>query len=84
MKKGRDLTAGPIGRGLFWFFVPLLLSNLLQQLYTTVDSVIVGQFLGKPGLAAIDAVSSLIRLPTNFFCRYVSWCYHTYIPVFWS
>lgn len=63
----RDLTNGPIGRGLFWFFVPLLISNLLQQLYTTVDSVIVGQFLGKTGLAAIDAVSSLIRLPTNFF-----------------
>ncbi|MGI6238053.1 MAG: MATE family efflux transporter [Christensenellales bacterium] len=64
--KHQDLTEGPIFKKLMLFFLPMLAGSLFQQLYTTLDAVIVGQFAGKSGLAAIDAVYSLIKLPTNF------------------
>ena len=62
-----DLTNGPVWRQLMLFFLPILAGSLLQQLYVTVDAVIIGQFAGKAGLAAIDSVNTLLRLPTNFF-----------------
>ena len=62
-----DLTNGSIAKKIILFFLPILASSLFQQLYNTMDSIIVGQIEGKTGLAAIDAVSSLMRLPVNFF-----------------
>lgn len=62
-----DLTTGSIAKKILLFFLPILASSLFQQLYSTMDSIIVGQIEGKTGLAAIDAVSSLMRLPVNFF-----------------
>ena len=70
MKTGnqnRDLTQGVIWSELLLFFLPILAGSLFQQLYTTVDAVIVGQFAGKTGLAAIDSVYNLLKLPVNFF-----------------
>ena len=64
--KSFDLTKGVIWRAIITFCIPLLARSLFQQLYTTVDAVIIGQFAGKQGLAAIDAVYSLLKLPTNF------------------
>ena len=46
------MTEGSIGRKLFLFAMPLVLGNLLQQLYNTADSVIVGNFVGSNALAA--------------------------------
>lgn len=65
--KGLDFTEGVIWKKLVIFVIPILIGNMFQQLYMTVDAIVVGQFTGKVGLAAIDAVNSLIRLPTNFF-----------------
>lgn len=62
-----DLTRGSIVKKMVLFFLPLLLGSILQQLYTTVDAIIIGNFSGKMGLAAIDSVASLLRLPVNFF-----------------
>ena len=62
-----DLTHGTPWKQLLIFFWPMLLGSLFQQLYTTADAIIVGQFTGKAGLAAIDAVTSMLRLPVNFF-----------------
>lgn len=62
-----DLTRGTPWKQLLIFFWPMLLGSLFQQLYTTADAIIVGQFTGKAGLAAIDAVTSMLRLPVNFF-----------------
>ncbi len=39
----------------------------MQQLYSTVDAVVLGQFAGKDGLAAIDSIYNLLKLPVNFF-----------------
>lgn len=62
-----NLTEGSILKKMMLFFMPLLLGSILQQLYTTVDAIIIGNFSGKVGLAAIDSVASLLRLPVNFF-----------------
>ena len=66
MKKEFDLTKGNIPSALTAFIVPMILGSLIQQLYTTADAVIVGQFAGKAGLAAIDSVHTLFKFPINF------------------
>lgn len=50
-----DLTRGPVWKVIVRFALPLLVGNLLQQLYNVTDSIIVGQFLGKQALAAVSA-----------------------------
>ena len=65
MKKS-SLTEGNIGKTLLFFVLPIIAGSLIQQLYTTVDAVIVGQFTGKMGLAAIDSVYTLFKFPINF------------------
>lgn len=62
-----DLTQGIVWKQLLIFSLPILAGSLFQQLYTTVDAVIIGKFAGKEGLAAIDSVYNLLRLPVNFF-----------------
>jgi putative MATE family efflux protein len=51
----RDLTTGSVGKNILRFAMPMLLGNLFQQLYTFVDQIIVGRFLGKEALAAVGA-----------------------------
>lgn len=65
-KKTLDLTKGNIFFALLMFVLPILLGSLIQQLYITADAVIVGQFNGKSGLAAIDSVHTLFKFPLNF------------------
>ena len=65
MKKN-SLTSGNIGKALLLFVLPLIAGSLIQQLYTTVDAIIVGQFTGKVGLASIDSVHTLFKFPINF------------------
>lgn len=60
------MTEGGIAGKIFWFSVPLILGNLLQQLYNTADSVIVGNFVGSNALAAVGAGTSLINLLIAF------------------
>ena len=54
-KGNTDLTKGKVWKVIVRFALPLLIGNLLQQLYNVTDSVIVGQFLGKEALAAVSA-----------------------------
>lgn len=49
-----DLTEGSVSKGLLNFAWPFMLSNLLQTLYNMVDMVIVGQYVGSAGLAAVS------------------------------
>lgn len=62
-----DMTEGPIWRLLVVFALPLLLGNLFQQLYNTVDSIILGNFVGKEALAAVGSTTSLCNTLLNFF-----------------
>lgn len=65
-KKALDLTQGTIWKVLAAFILPIIAGSLIQQLYTTVDAVIVGRFVGKDGLAAVDSVGTLFKFPINF------------------
>ena len=60
------MTEGGIAKKIFFFSVPLILGNLLQQLYNTVDSIIVGNFLGSNALAAVGSSTSIICLLIAF------------------
>ena len=62
-----DMTEGSVLRLLLIFTLPILASGFLQQLYTTIDALILGQFAGKIGLSAIDSVYNFLKLPINFF-----------------
>lgn len=61
----RDLTQGPIRRGLILFSLPLIAGNLLQQLYNIVDTWVVGRYLGDVALAAVGSAFSLMVLLTS-------------------
>lgn len=56
----KDLTVGKESKVIFQFAMPLLLANVFQQLYQIIDSVIVGNYLGKEALGAVGASFPLI------------------------
>ena len=56
----RDLTQGSIPRGLLGFALPLILGNLLQQLYNLADTWVVGRFIGEGALAAVGSSYTLM------------------------
>lgn len=56
----KDFTTGRIGLSIFRFAVPMLIGQMFQQLYTFVDQIIVGNFLGKEALAAVGASFPII------------------------
>ena len=60
------MTEGSIWKSILLFSVPLILGNLLQQLYNTADSIIVGNFLGSNALAAVGSSGSPIYLLIGF------------------
>lgn len=61
-----DLLHGPIFKSLVIFAIPLLISNVFQQLYNTVDTMIVGNYLGDVSLAAIGSCTSIYDLLVGF------------------
>lgn len=64
---GRDLTEGPIGRGLLAFAIPLFLGQLLQQLYNVADAWVVGNFADNNAFAAVSSTGSMTFLVIGFF-----------------
>lgn len=62
-----DMTEGVIWKQLLIFFLPILMGSLFQQLYTMVDTMVVGRFVGTQALAAVDSTSSFTSLLINFF-----------------
>ena len=61
----RDLTQGSIPRGLLGFALPLILGNLLQQLYNLADTGVVGRFIGEGALAAVGSSYTLMTFLTS-------------------
>ena len=66
MKKSTVMTEGSIWKKILIFSIPLILGNLFQQLYNTVDSIIVGNYIGSEALAAVGSSGSLINLLIGF------------------
>ena len=58
-KKDTDMTEGSIPRLLITFALPLMVGNIFQQLYNTVDSIIVGNFVSKQALAAVGCTGPI-------------------------
>ena len=66
MKK--DITTGVIWQQILLFFFPILFGTFFQQLYNTVDAVLVGQFVGKEALSAVSgAPAMIVSLIIGFF-----------------
>ena len=66
-RQSTDLIYGSIAKSIFWFSIPLLIGNLFQQLYNTVDAYVVGNFVSKQALAAVGASSPIINMLIGFF-----------------
>lgn len=64
--KSNLMTEGNIAKQILMFSIPLILGNLLQQLYSTADSIIVGNYVGSNALAAVGSSTSLIYLLIAF------------------
>ena len=62
-----DLTRGSISKSLFFFALPMMAGNLLQQFYNIADTLIVGRVLGKNALAAVGSVYTLMTFLTSVF-----------------
>ncbi len=57
----RDFTQGNIARQLLFFALPFMASNALQVFYSTVDMIVVGAYVGTPGLSAVSQSSQIIN-----------------------
>ena len=66
-RKDIDMTEGVIWKQLLLFAFPLMIGNLFQQFYNTVDSIVVGNFVGKDALAAVGSVGPIINSLIGFF-----------------
>ena len=65
-KTAINLTDGPILRSIIAFAIPIIISNIFQQLYNTADIIIVGRFLGQDSLAAVGATAAIFELIVGF------------------
>lgn len=66
-KKSMDMTHGPLWNKILLFALPLAASSILQQLFNSVDTAVVGRFASSQALAAVGSNSSLISLLINLF-----------------
>ena len=71
-KKDTDMTVGSIPRLLIVFALPLMIGNIFQQLYNTVDSIIVGNFVSKQALAAVGCTGPIINSLIGIFAGLAS------------
>ena len=62
-----DITKGVIWKQLLAFFFPLWFGTFFQQLYNTVDTLVVGRFVGKVALAAVGSTSVIVNLTVGIF-----------------
>lgn len=63
----RDMTEGSIVRQVILFALPLMLGNVFQMLYNTVDSIVVGNFVGTQALAAVGSTTMIVNMMVFFF-----------------
>ena len=67
MKREQSITEGVIWKQILIFFFPILMGTFFQQMYNTVDAIIVGRYVGTQALAAVGSTGSLISLVCGFF-----------------
>ncbi|MBQ6946441.1 MAG: oligosaccharide flippase family protein, partial [Clostridia bacterium] len=57
-----DMSVGAPWKNILWFTVPMLIGNIAQQLYSTVDSIVVGRYVGDNALAAVGSAAPILNL----------------------
>ena len=57
-----DMTVGKPWKQIVIFTIPMLIGNIAQQLYNTVDSIVVGKYVGDNALAAVGSASPILNL----------------------
>jgi len=65
LRDGTLMTEGKISKLIFMFALPIIGAKLLQQMYHTVDTAVIGQFLGRDALAAVGSLSIVIQFSTG-------------------
>ena len=60
----KDFTQGNVAKQLLFFTIPFMASNALQVLYSTIDMIIVGEYVGTPGLSAVSQSSQILNFAT--------------------
>ena len=65
--KDVDMTQGNITKHLISFALPLLIGNVFQQLYNTVDTWVVGRFVSNEAYAAVGTIGPIINMLIGFF-----------------
>lgn len=65
-KPVRDMTEGSIVKQVILFALPLMLGNVFQMLYNTVDSIVVGHFVGTQALAAAGSATMIVNMMVFF------------------
>ena len=63
----RDMTQGPIIRQVLLFALPLMIGNVFQMLYNTVDVIVVGNYVGREALAAVGSTTMIVNVQVFFF-----------------
>ena len=63
----RNMTEGSIAEQVILFALPLMLGNVFQMLYNTVDSIVVGNFVGTQALAAVGSTTMIVNMMVFFF-----------------
>ena len=63
----KNMTEGSIIGQIIMFSLPLMLGNIFQMLYNTVDSIVVGNFVGKEALAAVGSTTMIVNMLVFFF-----------------
>lgn len=66
VNKKTDLTEGPITSTLLLFTLPFLLANMLQALYGTIDTMVIGKFGSTPGVSAVSVGAQILGIATYF------------------
>lgn len=64
--KNRDMTSGSLGKGILFFSIPLMLSNILQVLFNMSDIAVVGHFAGAMALGSVGSTTILVTMFTGF------------------
>ena len=70
----RDMTTGSVWKAILAFAIPIMLGNMLQQLYNTVDGIIVGRVVSQEALAAVGSCSALSRFFLCFSMGFSNGC----------
>ena len=65
-QKNQDMTSGSLAKGILFFSIPLMLSNILQVLFNMSDIAVVGHFAGAMALGSVGSTTILVTMFTGF------------------